>query len=93
MQLLALNLDAMSTLMRRQNAIQQDIHPNIRLAGNSPAGYSAATTLLSILPKIRHYGQNDSYLTQYHTKGLQNIKVSIYSKSVSHENSKCLHYA
>ena len=38
--------------------------------------------------------QNESYLTQWHTKGFQNIKlVSLYSKSVSRENSKCLHFA
>ena len=37
--------------------------------------------------------KNDSYLTQWHTKGFQNIKlVSLYSKSVSCENSKCLHF-
>ena len=37
---------------------------------------------------------NESYLTQWHTKGFQNIKVvSLYSKSVSRENSKCLHFA
>ena len=37
--------------------------------------------------------KNKSYLTQWHTKGFQNIKlVSIYSKSVSHENFKCLHF-
>ena len=39
-------------------------------------------------------GKNESYLTQWHTKGFQNIKlVSLYSKSVSRENSKCLHLA
>ena len=38
--------------------------------------------------------KNESYLTQWHTKGFQNIKlVSLYSKSVSCENSKCLHFA
>ena len=38
--------------------------------------------------------KNESYLTQWHTKGFQNIKVvSLYSKSVSRENSKCLHFA
>ena len=38
--------------------------------------------------------QNESYLTQWHTKGFQNIKlVSLYSKSVNRENSKCLHFA
>ena len=37
---------------------------------------------------------NESYLTQWHTKGFQNMKlVCLYSKSVSHENSKCLHFA
>ena len=46
------------------NTIQQDIHRNIRLAGNSPAGYSARTILLPITQKIRHYGKNESYLTQ-----------------------------
>ena len=33
------------------NTIQQDIYPNIRLAGNSPAGYSAGTILLPIKPE------------------------------------------
>ena len=76
------------------NTIQQDIHPNIRLAGNLPAGYSAGTILLPITQKIRHYGKNESYLTQWHTRGFQNIKlISLYSKSVSRENSKCLHVA
>ena len=38
--------------------------------------------------------KNESYLTQWHTKGFQNIKlVSLYSKSVNRENSKCLHFA
>ena len=38
--------------------------------------------------------KNESYLTKWHTKGFQNIKlVSLYSKSVSCENSKCLHNA
>ena len=38
--------------------------------------------------------KNESYLTQWHTKGFQNIKlVSLYSKSMSCENSKCLHFA
>ena len=38
--------------------------------------------------------KNESYLIQWHTNGIQNIKsVSLYSKSVSHENSKCLHFA
>ena len=33
--------------------------------------------------------QNESYLTQWHTRGFQNVKlVSKYSKSVSSENSK-----
>ena len=37
--------------------------------------------------------KNESYLTQWHTKGFQNIKlVSLYSKSTSCENSKCLHF-
>ena len=38
--------------------------------------------------------KNESYLTKWHTRGFQNIKlVSQYSKSVSRENSKCLHFA
>ena len=40
--------------------------------------------------------QNDkmSHIWHKHTKGFQNIQlVSLYSKSVSHENSKCLHFA
>ena len=79
--------------MTLPNTIQQDIHPNIRLAGNSPAGYSAGTILLPITRNIRHYGKNESYLTQWHTRGFQNIKLVFhYSKSVSHENSKCLHF-
>ena len=62
---------------------------NIQLAGNSPAGYSAGTILLLIKQKINPYGQNESYLTQWHTKVFQNIKLaSLYPKSVSHENSK-----
>ena len=75
------------------NTIQQDIHPNIRRAGNSPAGYSAQTILLPITQKIRHYGKNESYLTQWHTRGFQNMQLVFhYSKSVSRENSKCLHF-
>ena len=76
------------------SGIQQDFHPNIKLAGNSPAGYLPVTILLPIKQKIRHYGQNESYLTQWHTKGFQNIKlVSIYSNSLSRENSRCVHFA
>ena len=38
--------------------------------------------------------KNESYLTQWHTKGFQNIKlVTFHSKSVNRENSKCLHFA
>ena len=37
--------------------------------------------------------KNDSYSTQWHTKGFQNIKlVSHCSKSVSCKNSKCLDF-
>ena len=37
--------------------------------------------------------KNESYLTQWHTEGFQNIKlVSLYSKSVSRENSQSLHF-
>ena len=69
-------------------------YPNIRLAGNSPTGYSAGTILLLIKQKIRHYGQNESCLTQWHTKVFQNIKLaSLYSKSVSRENSKYVDFA
>ena len=35
-------------LYMEPNTIQRDIHPNIRLAGNSPAGYLAGTILLPI---------------------------------------------
>ena len=45
------------------NTIQQDIHPNIVLAGNLPAGYSAGTILLPMIQKVRHYGQNESFDT------------------------------
>ena len=45
------------------NTIQQDIHPNIRLARNSPAEYSAGTILLPITQKIKHY-QKRVHLTQ-----------------------------
>ena len=56
-------------------------------------GYSAGTILLPITQKIRHYGKNESYLTQSHIRGFQNIKLVFhYSKSVSRENSKCLHF-
>ena len=38
--------------------------------------------------------KNESYLTQCFIKGFQNINlVSLYSKSVSCENCKCLHFA
>ena len=57
------------------NTIQQDIHPNIQLAGNLPAGYLAGTILLPIIQKTSHYGQNESYLTQWHTKGFQHIEL------------------
>ena len=40
-----------------------------------------------------HKIKNDSYSTQWHTRGFQNIKlVSRYSKSVSRKNSKCLDF-
>ena len=51
----------------RPNTIQKDIHLNIWLAGNSPAGYSAGTILLLITQKIRHNGKNKLSLTQWHT--------------------------
>ena len=55
------------------------------IGGNNTLTYNAK--------KIRYYGQSESYWTQWHTKGFQNIKlVSLYSESVSHENSKCLHF-
>ena len=72
------------------NTIQQDIHLNIQLAGNSPAGYSAGKILLLIKQKIKPYGQNES---QRHTKVFQNIKLaSLYSKSLSNETSKCVDF-
>ena len=38
--------------------------------------------------------KNESYLSQWQSKGFQNIKlVSLYSESVSHGNSKCLYFA
>ena len=73
-----------------------------------PAGYSSEysagrkfpsrifgwTILLPMIQKVRNYGKKESYLTQWHTKGFQNIRlVSLYSKSVSHKNPKCLHFA
>ena len=37
--------------------------------------------------------KNESYLTQYHIKAFQDIKlVSHYLKSVNRENSKCLDF-
>ena len=69
-----------------------------------PAGYSSRYSvsasrtfgwniLLLIQKKITHYGQNDSYSTKWHTKGVQNIKlVSHYSKSESRKNSKCFDF-
>ena len=79
------------------NIIQQDIHPDIRPAGNSPAEYSAGTYFYLCKTKSRimygMYGQNDSHFTKWHTKSFQNITlVSHYSKSVSRKNSKCLHF-
>ena len=67
-----------------------------------PAGYSSeysagrkfASRIFSwnntfIIKQKNPYGQNESYLTQRHTKVFQNIKLaSPYSKSMSHENSK-----
>ena len=38
-------------LIWKPNTIQQDIHPNIWLAGNSPAGHSAGTIFLPIIQK------------------------------------------
>ena len=68
-----------SGLKRTPNTIQQDIHMNIRLAGNSPAGYSVGIILLPITQKIikkKHYSKNESYLTQWHTKGLTEYHIS-----------------
>ena len=67
------------------------LQPNILLAISSKH-HPAGTILLPITQKIRHYGKNKSYLTKWHTKSFQNIKLVFhYSKSVSRENSKCLH--
>ena len=83
----------------------QKLHENF--TKYHPAGYSSRylasrkfasqifgwNILLPIHKKITNYGQNDSYSTQCHTKGFQNIKlVSHYSKSVSRKNSKCLDF-
>ena len=47
----------------------------------------------TISPSSYTKSNNDSYSTQWHTKGFQNIKiVSHYSKSVSHKNSKRLDF-
>ena len=82
------------------NTIQQDIHPNIRLAGNSPGRKFASrifgsNNTFTYNPENKAlciYDKNDSYLTQWHTRGFQNIKLVFhYSKSVSCEISKCLH--
>ena len=41
-----------------------------------------------------HYNSNESCLTQQHTKVFQNIKLaSLYSKSVSRDNSKRVDFA
>ena len=51
------------------------------------------TIFLPIIQKIRHYSENESYLTKWYTLGFRNIRlVSIYSKSVSRENSKCVYF-
>ena len=85
---------------------QHSVYGN-NLTKYHPAGYSSGYStsrkfasrifgwniLLLIQKKITHSDQNDSYSTQCHTKGFQNIKlVSHYSKSVSRKNSKCLDF-
>ena len=58
---------------------------------------SADETLSSKQTIFSHSKQNEkneSYLSQWHSKGFQNIKlVSLYSKSLSRGNSKCLYFA
>ena len=47
----------------------------------------------TISPSCYTKSKYDSYSTQWHTNGFQNIKfVSHYSKSVSRKNSKCLDF-
>ena len=46
----------------------------------------------TISPSCYTKSKNDSYSTQWHTKGFQNKLVCHYSKSVSHKNSKCLDF-
>ena len=76
----------------RPNIIQQDIHQNIRLAGNSPAGYLAGTILSLIVQKIKHYHKNE-YIWHNSIPKASRISIFHYSKSMSHENSKCLYFA
>ena len=47
----------------------------------------------TISPSCSTKSNNDSYSTQCHTKGFQDIKLfSHHSKSVSRQNSKCLDF-
>ena len=47
----------------------------------------------AIFSLIRNRMKNESYLTQWHTEYFPNITlVSLYSKPVRHENSRCLHF-
>ena len=78
-------------------SVNISLQPNILLANfhkiPSSRIFIHPSILLPIMLKIKYYSKKESYLTQWPTKAFQNIKlVSLYSKSVSCENSKCLHF-
>ena len=53
--------------------------------------YSSKQAISFLIPN--RMNKSESYLTQWNTKGFQNIKLAFhYSKAVSCENSKCLHF-
>ena len=75
------------------NTIQQEIHPDLRPAENSPAEYSDGTYFYlykrksRIMIKMTPIPQNGIPRTSKISK-----LVSHYSKSVSCKNSKCLDF-
>ena len=62
----------------KPNTIHWDNSSEYSTGRKFATGYSAGTILLPITQKIRHYDKNESYLTQWHTKGFKMKTFGIF---------------
>ena len=83
-----------------QNIKLVSLYTNSLSCENSKCLHFASVQMKHIVQKTafcsysKQNEKNESYLTQWNTRGFQNIKlVSLHSKSVNHKNSNCLHFA